>query len=267
MSLNSASVESANDSSIGLSETDIAKFARDGYLVVENLCPFDACDKMIDIVKQSLEPAIAPVEYEADLRYPGSPSTRNAPGGNTSRRLLHAFARDEVFRKWATSPVVVDRVRSLMKCRDVQFSQNHHNCIMTKHPGYGSSTGWHQDMRYWSFDRPELVTVWLALGDEYKENGCLTIIPGSHRMDFDRGQFDAALFVRDDLEDNRLLFKTAENMTLKKGDALFFHCRLIHSAGRNYTDSIKYSVVFTYHAKENRPIASTRSAKHPEIDL
>ena len=251
----------------GLSKVDIARFDRDGYLLVKNLYSPKLCDEMASIIQTSLDPAIAPVEYEAELHYPGSPPTRHSPGGDTSRRLLHAYARDEVFRNWATNPSVVESVRSLLGGGAIQLSQNHHNCIMTKYPGYGSSTGWHQDMRYWSFDRPELVTAWLALGDEYRENGCLTVVPGSHRMNLDRGRFDAALFFRDDLEENRDLIKTAKEMIMRKGDALYFHCRLIHSAGRNYSNSIKYSVVFTYHSKENRPIAETRSAKHSEIDL
>ena len=138
---------------------------------------------------------------------------------------------------------------------------------MTKFPGYGSETGWHQDIRYWSFDRPELVTTWLALGEESSENGSLTVIPGSHRMDFDRGQFDAALFFRSDVERNVSLMESAQSIELNAGDVIFFHSRLLHSAGQNCTDSVKLSLVFTYHAYSNRPIQGTRSAEHPDIDI
>ena len=37
---------------------------------------------------------------------------------------------------------------------------------MTKQARYSSSTGWHRDSRYWHFQRPELISVWLALRDE-----------------------------------------------------------------------------------------------------
>jgi len=53
----------------------------------------------------------------------------------------------------------------------VLMSRAHHNCLMTKHPLYGSLTGWHRDIRFWSFEREDLVSVWLALGDETVDNG------------------------------------------------------------------------------------------------
>ena len=250
-----------------LSADKLAQFNTDGYLVVRNLCTRDILRDAASSVAASLDPPIAPVEYEADLQYPGSPAERRAPGGDTVRRLLNAFARDKVFRQWGMDPKVGGCVREMLAADKVRLSQNHHNCIMTKHPGYGSSTGWHQDIRYWTFDRPELVTVWLALGDETENNGALRIIPGSHRMQLDRGLFDAALFLRDDLPENQHLLNTARTISLNAGDVLFFHCRLIHSAGRNYSDAIKLSVVFTYRADDNRPIDDTRSARHPDVLL
>ncbi|WP_222836494.1 hypothetical protein, partial [Curtobacterium sp. B18] len=45
---------------------------------------------------------MAPIEYEADLRYPGAPESRNAEGGLTVRRLLGAYGRDPLFAQWAT---------------------------------------------------------------------------------------------------------------------------------------------------------------------
>ena len=219
------------------------------------------------MINSSLDPALAPVEYEADVQYPGAPDSRQSPGGDTPRRLLNAIARDSVFRNWAVDNQVTEHVMNLLQTTRIQVSQNHHNCIMTKFPGYGSETGWHQDIRYWSFDRPELVTAWLALGEESNENGSLTVIPGSHRMDFDRGQFDAALFFRSDVERNINLMESAQSIELNAGDVLFFHCRLLHSAGQNRTDSVKYSLVFTYHAMTNCPITGTRSAEHPDIEI
>ena len=46
---------------------------------------------------------------------------------------------------------------------------------------------------------------------------------------------------------------------------LFFHCRLFHAAGRNETDRLKCSLVFSYHDVTNRAIPGTRSAAYPSI--
>ena len=248
-------------------ETRLSKFSKDGYLIVRNLCQPEMIQSMLSVIESSLDPAIAPVEYEADVHYPGSPASRGSPGGDTPRRLLNAMARNEVFRRWAVSSKVANNVRNLLQSHYIQVSQNHHNCVMTKFPGYGSETGWHQDIRYWSFDQPNLITSWLALGDEYQGNGSLSVIPGSHTMEFGRGQFDAVLFFRSDVSKNRKLMTSAENLELNAGDLLLFHSRLLHSADRNRTNSVKLSLVFSYHCESNRPIDGTRSAEHPDIDV
>ncbi len=256
-----------NHHQIKLSQEDLARINRDGFLLVRNLCQESTCKNMLKAINSALQPALAPVEYEAEVHYPGAPESREAPGGDTPRRLLNAMARDDVFRQWVKAEQVGSLVKDMLGTSRILASQNHHNCIMTKYPGYGSSTGWHQDIRYWRFDRPELITMWLALGKEHKENGSLSVIPGTHAMHFDRGQFDKAYFFRTDLERNNELVELAVDIEMSAGDVLFFHCRLLHCAQRNNSDRVKLSVVFTYHASDNHPIAGTRSAEHPDIEM
>lgn len=253
---------------LALTDMERAAFDRDGFLVRKQLAPASLCEQMQSIAEEHLHQLIAPVEYEIDVQYPGAPSDPDAPGARTSRRLLQAYARHEVFREWATSEDVAESLRSLFNGdSEPMLSQCHHNCVMTKAPGYSSVTLWHQDNRYWSFDHENLISVWLALGEENKQNGCLRVIPGSHRLTLDSGRFDAALFLRPDLPENKTLIGEAEVVELEPGDVLFFHSRLFHAAGRNLSDDTKLSVVFTYHQASNLPIRDTRSARFPSIRL
>ena len=250
-----------------VSQIDAQRFERDGFIVLRSFAALALCQRMSEVAQRSLSPPLAPFEYETDVNYPGAPTSRLAEGGDTPRRLLHAFTRDDVFRQWATDTDLVGHVTALLDNHRVALSQNHHNCIMTKHPGFSSATHWHQDIRYWSFDRPDLVSVWLALGSENKTNGCLRVIPGSHRVEIDRGRLDAELFLREDLEENQRLIERAVDVELDAGDVLLFHSRVFHYAGRNATRTVKLSVVFTYHSHDNQPIPETRSAKFPDIVL
>jgi len=243
----------------------VEEFRRSGFIIERGLVDSDICRQMLDVVHNSLRPPLGPLEFETDVQYPGSPAGRMAPGGDTPRRLLHAITRDAVFRTWATSPMVVERVKQLLEADRIAVSQNHHNCIMTKHPGFSSETLWHQDIRYWLFDKPELISVWLALGEEYDRNGGMRLIPGSHRQHLDRGRFDASLFLRPDLPENRALIDSALPAELSQGDVLFFHSRTIHAAGQNSTDQVKTSVTFTYRDEDNLPLAESRSARYPDI--
>ena len=82
----------------------LENFTRDGYAVVRGLAPAALRTHMLEVAKAHLAAEIAPVEYEADVKYPGAPPSRDAPGGRTVRRLLQAYARDPAFAAWATSP-------------------------------------------------------------------------------------------------------------------------------------------------------------------
>jgi phytanoyl-CoA hydroxylase len=250
----------------GLSTMQIEHFRRDGYVVVRALAPEALRLRMLEVAKAHLTAATAPVEYEADVQYPGAPTSHEAPGGRTVRRLLQACARDPVFREWATSPEVGTPLAQLLGSQ-VELSQAHHNCVMTKDPRYSSLTNWHRDIRYWSFQRPELVSVWLALGEERYENGCLLVLPGTHAMDFTPAQLDSAQFLRTDVEANHAVLATQVAVALEPGDVLFFHCRLFHAAGHNQTRETKFSVVHTYRAADNLPIAGSRSAALPDVPL
>lgn len=248
-------------------ELDRAKFQRDGYLVARGVFSKQVIADLIALINESLSPPLAPVEFEADVHYPGAPESRLAPGGETPRRLLHAYSRNPLFREVASVPEVIDTLRLLMNSDHILLSQNHHNCVMTKHPGFSSVTSWHQDIRYWSFDQPELISTWLALGPETRENGGLLIIPGSHQLQLDRGRLDAALFLRTDLAENAELIEQARVVELEAGDLLFFHSRTFHAAGRNETDRVKRSLVYTYRTRDNAPIPETRSAIYPDIPM
>lgn len=248
------------------SPDEVRRFRADGFVIARGLADADICARVLAVTRDHLAREVAPAEYEAQLHYPGAPESMDAPGGHTARRLLQAYARHAVFRDWATSPLVAQRLRQLIGPQ-VLLAQTHHNCVMTKQPRYSSVTGWHQDIRYWSFQRPELVSVWLALGCEYPDNGCLSLIPGTHLLELSPDRLDSALFLREDLAENRALIHTRVTPLLEPGDVLFFHCRTFHAAGANRTPETKFSLVFTYHAADNRPLPGTRSASQPAVAL
>jgi phytanoyl-CoA hydroxylase len=223
-------------------------------------------EQMLQTTIDGLADAVEPVEYESDVHYPGAPASRTADGGTTIRRLKEAHARHSVFTRWLTHPSLVAPLGRLLGARIVA-PLAHHNCIMTKHPRFSSETHWHQDIRYWAYQRPELVSAWLALGRETVENGCLYVIPGTHRMDLARHRFDDALFFRSDLAENAALINTKIAVELEPGDALLFHCKSLHAAGRNTTERPKYSVVFTFRPENAPPVPGSRSAAMPELLL
>jgi phytanoyl-CoA hydroxylase len=237
-----------------------------GYVLIPRFVPADELRALNEAAGVQLAARAPPIEFEADLRYPGAPSSRSAAGGGTVRRLLDACARDPVFARCGTAHALRDWMEAYFG-ESVLMSRAHHNCLMTKHPQYGSMTSWHRDIRYWSFEREDLVSVWFALGEETADNGALWFVPQSHRMAFDADRFDEAKFFRADRAENAEIIRTAESPRLAPGDAVLFHCNTLHSAGRNFSNAVKFSLVYTYHGLSNPPKQDTRSSAKPEIPL
>lgn len=241
-------------------------FRENGYVVVRDLIDDATREAMIARTRHDLVHHIEPIEYEADLSYPGAPTSLDSEGGRTARRLKTAYERDPLFLEVLRRPEVLGRLHQLLGA-GVVMPTAHHNCVMTKQPRFSSDTGWHQDIRYWRFQQPELVTLWIALGMETPENGCLKVIPGSHKTLYDRRRLDDDLFLRTDLPENQALIDAAQYVALDPGDVLFFHCLTFHAASRNFTDQPKFSVVFTFRGADNAPLPGTRSASSSEISL
>jgi len=247
-------------------EISTASIAKDGYLIVRKLASPDLCARIRDAGMRDLAAAAGLLEYEASVGYPGAPASLEAEGGRTVRRLLGAIDRDSAMREWACGAEIAGRMKQLLGAAPV-LSRAHHNCLMTKHPNFGSQTNWHRDIRYWSFAQPELVSLWLALGPERPDNGGLFVLPGSHRLEIAPERYDAAKFLRPELPANEALIASKIAVELDAGDALFFHSRLFHAAGRNGSHDVKFSLVFTYRAIDNLPVPGSRSASLPEIFL
>jgi len=92
-----------------------------------------------------------------------------------------------------------------------------------------SDIPWHQDSGYGRLDPPEDLTVFFALTDMTEENGCLQVVPGSHR---------SGLHAHDASGINPVLQETAPRgdaipVPLRAGEALAFSGLLIHGSGAN----------------------------------
>jgi len=74
---------------MSLSLAQIQQFKIDGYLVLPNALESAELKALNQLTKEYLEQRIQPFELEADVNYPGAPSSINEPGGQTIRRLNH----------------------------------------------------------------------------------------------------------------------------------------------------------------------------------
>ncbi len=244
------------------SEEDIKRFNEQGYLHFKAVVDPKRCDAIKEIAEVHLKYQVPPFELESE--YIG---IDNEVYSKTIRRLRQVYNRDILFKDWMEEPSIRPLLASILGT-DPVLVMAHHNSIMTKMPRKSSThTRWHRDLRYWHYQNDRLVSVWLALGYEDKNNGVLEFIPASHKAEFPSESFDEKEYFKDDYLPNQEWIAKAKSLVLEKGDIVLFHCRLLHQAGANISDSTKYSFVYTVRAKENLPIDGTRSSSFDEITL
>lgn len=234
-----------------LNEKQEKEFLNKGFLVLKNFANSKLCDEILQKAEFHLDNKITPIESEQEYL-----QTHGCK--NTVRRLRQVYDREEVFRKWMTNLEIRPILKQILKDTPV-LTLAHHNSIMTKLPHESTRTFWHQDRRYWDYENNDLISVWLALGDEVLENGLLEFIPASHKIDFKKDQFDEMSNFLDLNPENIELINTKSHQNLQKGDVVLFHCKTLHHANKNITDNPKISFVYTVRALSNKPIKNTRS--------
>lgn len=90
-----------------------------------------------------------------------------------------AILKEDVgFKKFAEDPVILDMVEQLIGPDFALW-----NCSFFAKPALtGSRTPWHQDGEYWPIRPLATCSVWLAVDAATPENGCLRMLPGSHKV-------------------------------------------------------------------------------------
>jgi polysaccharide pyruvyl transferase WcaK-like protein len=116
--------------------------------------------------------------------------------------------------------------------------------VMNKPAGQGTDLPWHQDGGHvWALDRDPLVTVWVALDPATRENGCVEVIPGTHRLGL------LSLYGSTVAEEEVARHCPPERvhpLEVESGHAVLLHNWLIHRSGVNPTAAPRRAFTVCY---------------------
>ncbi len=236
---------------MNLSKQQKNEFHENGFLILKNFAQEELCEKILSLAKEDLKNKVPPYETEQEY-YNEEKSTV------TLRRLRQVYQRNDTFKQWMKNKEILPILEDLLQDK-VVLTLAHHNSIMTKQAKISTVTFWHQDRRYWNFQNDDLISVWLCLDNEFLENGLLEFIPGSHKIDFDKEQFDENSNFLYEHKKNIELIKQKVHKNLYEGDVVLFHCKTLHHASKNMSNQNKISFVYTVKALSNEAIKNTRS--------
>ncbi|KAG6458423.1 probable phytanoyl-CoA dioxygenase [Manduca sexta] len=159
---------------------------------------------------------------------------------------IQDIAYDDVFVQYAQNPRLLDVVSQLIG-DDVTAV---HSMIINKPPGTGRHPP-HQDLFYFPF-RPadKIVAAWTAIDDVTTDNGCLFVIPGSHKKEtlYAHGNVpDSGKMFHGILDEDRVA-PVGERVPLEMspGDTVFFHPYLVHGSGPNVSKNYRKAITFHF---------------------
>ena len=257
-----------------LTQEQLATYQENGFLILRSFLKKEACEAILDVAKAHLKHKIEPIESEVDYGSKSQEYRTDVADYNslekkktlTTRRLRQVYERDILFKEWMKNEKIRPILKQILE-DEVVITTAHHNSIMTKMPKSSTETSWHQDRRYWSYSDDNLVSIWLALGEEHSDNGVLEFIPKSHKMQFSEEQFGEKEYFNEKNKTNMSLIETKTSTNLEAGDVVLFHCKLLHRANKNSTQTPKISFVYTVKAKSTKVLKGSRSAQYVEILL
>ncbi len=149
-------------------------------------------------------------------------------------------------------PKILDRLQCLMG----ETILLHHSKLMLKNAKIGSAQWWHQDFAYWPKGKPEMIACMIYLDDATRENGCLQVVPKSHKW----GLLKHERRVRPDGNQLELVernFKDEDVVYVEApaGSILFFDCLLLHASDPNPSDKPRRTAICEYNTPGNMNLA------------
>ncbi len=225
--------------------SDLARFAEDGYLRLGQVASSGQLRAMRDRIDDIML---------GNVRYEGMPMQRDTTTGEygalptrtfeDSERTL-AYRRiddlqlDPLFLGYMQHPVFRELTEALIGPNVSIFRA----MFMNKPAEFGTHLPWHQDVGIgWGLDSNPEVTVWTALDAATIENGCMQVVPGSHKhgvineMHFP-SEADQARYAREE---------DCIHMEAEAGEAILLNNLLLHRSARNPTGNPRRAISIAY---------------------
>ena len=209
-----------------LSPKQIEQFHVNGLLVVEQLLTA----KEVEVVSVRAEwIASGKAEHVPRERLQVEPSGEADAYADSLRKMSHIAFYDDVFEAHARNPKILDVIESILG-PDIKFYQDQ---LFMKPPKIGSRQPYHQDAPLgFHIDPPDMVSCWAALDKATIENGCLWVLPATHKQGItERSEWKK--FEQMAL-DGRL--PEQQPVELNPGDCSFHHGLVLHSSRPNLTN-------------------------------
>ncbi|MEO5723728.1 MAG: phytanoyl-CoA dioxygenase family protein [Ilumatobacteraceae bacterium] len=231
-----------------LTSQQLGQYAADGYCLIKGFFDMPEVTSFRDRARLDLQ-------SEIEL---GEMMEKGDKEGRRTLLKLWNEAGDDLYGYVARDQRLVDTSVDIIGRATYLYS---HKMTM-KEPFKGGAWEWHQDFGYWYQNKclaPEMLSIWIALDPSLKENGCLQVLSGSHHL----GRIDHLRVNDQTVVDEEYLEAALKRfdrvyVEMDPGDALVFHCNLLHRSDANTSAMQRWGYIASYNAVGNEPFRDVR---------
>lgn len=200
----------------------LAQFEADGYTIFR------------DVIDPEL---VAEADAHVDWLLRRHPDLR-------PERLHHFLAVDDPFWHRLVSDGRLLDIAELFVGPDLALFATQYIC---KQPRDGQPVLWHQDGVFWPLEPMEVASLWLAVTDSTPDNGCLRVIPGTHRTEASpyRSSNEVANVLGAEI-DREVDERDAVDLVLAPGDVSVHHENIVHGSNANHSDRWRRGLTIRY---------------------
>ncbi len=167
------------------------------------------------------------------------------------RRLKAPMATHPYFVELASNARMLDVVAQLVG-PEIRL---HGNKLNMKSAEFGSPVEWHQDFAFYPHTNDDLLAVGIALDDCLEENGCMLMVPGSHRGPiYDHHQDGYFVGAVDPARDG-IDLSGAVPVPVHAGGITVLHCRTLHGSAVNRSSKPRRLYLLELAAVDAWPLA------------
>jgi ectoine hydroxylase-related dioxygenase (phytanoyl-CoA dioxygenase family) len=256
-----------------------AWYEREGYLVLESLLT----DEDLAVAREAM---MQRVDEIANVLYSEGLVSSLFEDEPFEKRLAKLFENlsDSVFLRWdrgwrdrlpgyfhlMSNPKILDAVESLIG--EEIFSNPVYNTRPKVPKVAAGAVPWHQDKSYWpDANSNPVITVWIPLVDATPENGCLHLMPRTHRkrmLQYQHETYSGTGYL--EVDGRHIKKREVVVLPVKAGSAILFNDRCLHMSTPNNSDHVRWSVDLRYQPTDQDPMPYygigflARSRQHPE---
>jgi phytanoyl-CoA hydroxylase len=247
---------SAHASGFGrLSANERAQYATDGFVVRESVFDASECKRIVDASEELVDRLVRDRKDGQRVKVSNYVFDSDRANGVVIKwegdsDIVHGiepFAHlSPTLKEWGYDARFVEPMKDIVGYEHLELFTEKLNL---KRPRYGGMNPLHQDYPYWihpAENAEEVATAMLFLDDSNLGNGCLCVIPGSHRVGMWKTRTDGDRFAANEVDSSAYPDAKPIPLEVPAGTVVFFGPMLVHQSAPNLSDQQRRALLYSY---------------------